>query len=438
MKRNAYGRIPSRDRFGFSRKNRKKRTLILIAQSGVLLLCLGGILFSSVLLFNYIPRLTSGSPGHAPEPQQLTTLPTQETTTPTVTQPVREYLPSNSIVENYFGPLPTVESPEELKSFEAYGLYMGNGIAAMDQFDKYKDTKVNSFVIDLKESDGVAFDSQNALAREAGLVLNKYRLKETVDKCHANNIKVIGRIVCFKDPLLAAYAPDRSIADKDGNPLKFTGESDKYFINPYDQRNWDYIIELALEAVAAGVDEIQFDYVRFPVGGASNSVAPYFGDPATTPTKPQAINRFLQTARIRIQEEHGIPVTADVFGIILSHASDGYGIGQDWATVGLTGVTAVCPMIYPSHYSDGILLNGQTFDKPNNHPHDVVYNALMAGKPAASVPNYTIVRPYLQCFSSYEYSHLMAQIKAIEDAGYKEWIFWNPNGSYPAGDYQSP
>ena len=208
---------------------------------------------------------------------------------------------------------------------------------------------------------------------------------------------------------------------------------------------WDYLIDLAIEAIEAGVDEIQFDYVRFPTISTKKGESPYFGPEDTTPTRIDAINRFLQTARRRIQDTYGIPLTADVFGIILSSELDGKLIGQDWATVGLTGVDSVCPMLYPSHYARPTSLNGKTFDKPDLYPYEVMYNALMVGKSAASASGYAVVRPYVQAFTAsyigegnyktYTYTDINAQIKALQDAGYTEWILWNPSANYPEGNY---
>ena len=204
-------------------------------------------------------------------------------------------------------------------------------------------------------------------------IFDKIRLEAPY---HDNNILVIGRIVCFKDPDLASQMPEYSIKDAAGNSLYFKNEGSNAFANPYDSRTWDYNISLALEAVQAGIDEIQFDYVRFPTGGTTTGESPYFGDPATTPTKAEVINRFLQTARIRIQDEYGVPVNADVFGIILSSSSDGASLGQDWATIGLTGVDSLCPMLYPSHYALNTILNGSTFEKPDYKPYEVLFAAL--------------------------------------------------------------
>lgn len=356
-----------------------------------------------------------------------------------------ELLQQSAVVESFFGPLPVAESVVPVTHNEIHAIYIGAAANMDKSIALAANSEINAFVIDLKESNGVMFNSTNALAAELGVIEGYYNLADVIKKCHDNDIKVIGRIVCFKDPELASIKPDYSIKDAAGNSLFFKNEGKNAFANPYDTRTWDYIISLALEAVAAGVDEIQFDYVRFPTGGTTSGEKPYFGDPTVSPTKAEVINRFLQTARIRIQDEYGVPVNADVFGIILSSASDGASLGQDWATVGLTGIDALCPMLYPSHYALNTILNGKNFDKPDYYPYEVLYNALAMGADEASVEGYSTVRPYLQAFTAsyigegnyitYGYEQINAQIKALIDIGYDEWVLWNPSAKYPDGVY---
>ena len=384
---------------------------------------------------------------------------TSETTETTAAQggvEVKEYLPENQLAEAYWGPLPAVSEVKPVQHNDIHGIYIASCMHFEENIALANKTDINAFVIDLKdEGGGVYFNTDNELARSMHLwveeggewkdkgagsyVTGSYNLEEVVKKCHENNIKVIGRIVCFNDPSMARNHPEMSIQDEAGNSMHFNLEGKHQFLNPYDKRVWDFLIDLALEAVDKGVDEIQFDYVRFPtISTKKYNEKPYFGPEDTTPTRIDAINRFLQTARRRIQDPTGIPVTADVFGIILSSELDGKLIGQGWDTVGLTGIDSLCPMLYPSHYASNTQLNGKMFDYPDLYPHDVMYNALIAGKSAADQEGYATVRPYVQAFTAtwvthhlnYKVPEVKAQIQAIQDAGYSEWILWNAAANY--------
>ena len=381
-----------------------------------------------------------------PSSDSRTTFQTTRTeTTTTTTYQVTEQLPPNSIADTYWGPLPVCENPVPCKHFEVRGIYSREAVRVDRCLEIAANSQLNSIVIDLKESEQVFFNTTNTTAIDCGCVNKCFNLEDVVKKCHDADLHVIARIVCFKDAKLVTKFPDRAIRDKSGNILYFKNEGKQAFASPYDKRNWDYYIELAEEAISKGADEIQFDYVRFPTGGSTTGEKPYYGEEGTVPSKSDAINRFLQTARIRLQDKYGIPVTADIFGIAVTSSSDGDILGQDWDTLGLTGIDSLCPMIYPSHYALGTVLNGVKFDKPDKNPHDIMFNALQVSAKVHSQPGYSTVRPYVQAFTAsyigegnymkYEYPQINAQIKAIQENGLSEFILWNAAVDYPSGNY---
>ena len=232
--------------------------------------------------------------------------------------------------------------------------------------------------------------------------------------------------------------------DENGEVVLFSSEGKRPFLSPYNRENWEYLIELAEEAASYGIDEIQYDYVRFPVG-YKNDKTPYYGAEGTFPTKAEAINRFLQEARIRIQDKLGVPLSADIFGIVLTSPMDAEIIGQDFATLGMTGIDSCCPMVYPSHYALGTMLNGFTFEYPDKEPYLIVYSVLQESQEIFSQEGFSTVRPYLQAFTAsyigegnyieYGYDEINAQIKALHDLGIQEYILWDPKVKYPEGPY---
>lgn len=363
-------------------------------------------------------------------------------------------LPEDPLSEAFFGSLPEAQNPKGYRHNELRALYLGAAAGVDRTIELSQTTSINAVVIDLKESDGIKYDSQVPLAIESNSVRPAFNLPKVVERLHEANIKVIGRIVCFKDPILAEARPDLAILDAAGNPLLYKLEGKKPFVSPYNQAVWQYNVDIAREAIALGVDEIQFDYVRFPTGGTTSGAAPYFGPEGTVPSKVAAINRFIQYARVQIQDELAIPLGIDVFATIIISRGDGERIGQDWASLGLLGIDRVSPMIYPSHYANsatnhytgngtGQLINGTLYEKPDFYPYDVMYGTLVTGQKAASQPGYAItVMPYLQAFTAsylpdgyymkYDAAAIREQIRAIEDAGYSEWVCWNSRAVYPA------
>jgi len=90
----------------------------------------------------------------------------------------------------------------------------------------------------------------------------------------------------------------------------------------------------------------------------------------------------------------------------------------------------------------GQSINGILFTAPDLKPYEVVYNVLLKTKDRISkVEGYRAkVRPYLQGFTAsylpkgyyqhYGPEQIRQQIKAVYDAGYEEWIFWNAANTY--------
>ena len=433
-------------------ESEKSKEKIAVLQRVFLILLCVSLMLALVLIGSIVGKKTSANPS-APlinlkttTPQSGTgTIETVASPTPTVPYTVEEYLPVNAKADAYWGELQPAANPIPYEHHEIHALYISAAENLDANIELANNSEINAFVIDLKESNGVYFNSNNEIANQVGYVWGLYDLNEVVTKCHENGILVIGRIVCFKDPLLAQTFPDRAISDSTGTMLYFPTEGSKAFASPYDPRNWDYYISLAEEAITYGVDEIQFDYVRFPTGDTTSGAAPYFGIAEEVPSKSDAINRFLQTARIRIQDTYGIPVGADIFGIAVTSSLDGSILGQDWETVGLTGVDSLCPMIYPSHYALGTMLNGAVYEKPDLEPYAMMYGVLASGKQYSSQEGYGTVRPYLQAFTAayigkgnymeYDYNAINDQIRGLQDAGFSEYVLWNAAAEYPSGNY---
>jgi len=401
------------------------------------------------------PTLRPGDPTPTVGP---TATPTPEPTPTEATYPTPDFSKNLSDPADFFGPLPVVSNPKTFAHEPVRALYVGGAAKMTDNLALIQSSEqLNAVVVDLKESNGVYFQTTNALAREIGAVKGGVDLPAFVASCHAKGVRVIGRLVIFKDPILAKARPDLCLQDPNGNTLLFNNEGGNPFVSPYRQEVWDYNIALAREAVKLGVDEIQFDYVRFPTGTTKSGAPIYVGPAGMYPTRVQTINRFLAKAKVEISDRFGVPLGADVFGIILSSKTDGKNLGQDWATLGtVPGVDNLCPMIYPSHYANnsttsytgngtGTYLNGTLYKKPDLEPYGVMYNALMLGKPATQTAGFSAVRPYLQAFTAsylpagyyqtYGAAQIRDQIKAITDAGFSEWICWNSAAAYPASAF---
>ena len=325
-------------------------------------------------------------------------------------------------------------TPPKVKALYLTGWTVGS----MDKVNHYielaKNTEINSYVIDIKDDDGfVGYESQVPEVQANGTWKKKYNADTVIKAFHDNDVHIIGRVVCFKDPVYSVKRPDLAIKSVSGGLWKDNAK--KSWLNPYNKENWDYIISIAKEAVEKGFDEIQFDYVRFPSDGKKKDMD-FSG---MDKEKYQAINEFLAYAKTQMPD---VVLSADVFGIIFESPADTEGIGQYLEYVG-KDIDYISPMVYPSHYAYGQIVNKVKFDTPDLDPYGVVYNTLVKGKDRiAKVDGYKAgVRPYLQDFTAswlrpktmyqeYGAQQVKEQIKAVYDAGYEEWILWDAGNTY--------
>lgn len=362
------------------------------------------------------------------------------------------------VLEAYFGALPKVRRKKEYEHFKVKGLYISWGRNMPEAIEICKKTECNTVVLDIKENYGFTYQTKIPLAREIGAATpgNPVDIKGIVDMFHSEGIRVIGRVVCFNDATLATKRPDLCLQDKDGNILLWPSEDNRPFTSPYKTEVWHYLIDVCLEALSFGVDEIQLDYVRFPSGSSSTGEAvsikaPKGYESSQIPTRSEAINRFIESVRAVITDQHGVPVGLDCFATVMVFPTDGINIGQDWATMGLTGADSISPMVYPSHFGNefqngvGTRIDGVTYPYPDKEPYNIVLGSLNAGRKlltAESESYYAHVRPFLQSFTAsylgegryipYEREQMRAQFQACYDAGYDEWLLWSPVAEYDA------
>ena len=298
--------------------------------------------------------------------------------------------------------------PEMLKS-----VHIG-GEAAEASWSSFlrmvEQTELNAVMLDLKDESGaVFFDSDNAIARQVGALDVRYDLGEMVASAHQAGAYVIGRIVTFQDPIASVGMPDMAVWDTAIDaPYEANGQ---FFIDPTDPAAQTYALELATEACDRGVDEIQFDYVRFPDNRRESA---RFDGGVSAEVRVSTVRDFLSTA-VAALHPLGCAVGADIFGFITSAVDDG-GIGQQWEE--LTSVVDVAsPMLYPSHYASG----WYGYSNPAEHPGPLVAEALddALGRLSREI----VVRPWLQDFN-YDVSQVRAQIDEAEARGLG-WMLWN-------------
>ena len=316
------------------------------------------------------------------------------------------------------------------------GIYVTGPAAGSERMEQLIDlvssTELNTMVIDVKNDEGNLTYKMEVPASanlEAGIRYVK-DMPALIERLHQQGIYVIARIVCFKDPVLAAARPELALRLPDGKAVM--DANGLAWVNPYKEEVWDYLCTLAECASRDGFDEIQFDYVRFPIGNDANA-ADYGVDMSTYP-REAGLTDFFDYASKRLHEKQ-IIFGADLFGTIIGSDVDRDRTGQNYLSIA-EHTDAICPMIYPSHYANGTF----GMNVPDQYPYETIANALQLSKEELSETDSPkgVVRPWLQCFNAiwvdghitYGSKEVHDQIQAVYDAGYEEWFLWHASNHY--------
>jgi hypothetical protein len=244
-------------------------------------------------------------------------------------------------------------------------------------------------------------------------------LSRTIRFAHQRGVRVIMRISCFHDPLAAEKAPELSVRGAWGGPYPIG------WLDPGGELAQKYIADLVQEEIALGADEINLDYVRYPVQGGLGNADFHLRD--TGRTRIGAITDFVRKVHA-ITQSHKIPLSVDIFGVTATGTrQDIEGLGQDIALLS-PHVEALMPMVYPSHYDKGFY----GWETPGNHPEIVAIGTKAAvGK---AVTGSAIVRPWLQAFMwrspDYGPKYLAQETVEAKNGGGVGYAMWNPGGYY--------
>jgi hypothetical protein len=280
--------------------------------------------------------------------------------------------------------------------------------------------KINAIELDLKDEAGeIGFNPPLARARRIKAALPIYDLGETVADLHAQGVRVIGRLVCFRDPILAASAwkdgrRNEVIQTPGGEPYAGYGGFSN-FAHPAVRK---YNIDVAVAAAKLGVDEILYDYLRRPDGPVDSMVFPGLrGSPEA------AIVRFLAESKAALAGTDTL-VGASVFGVAATRPEE---VAQDIPKMA-EEVDYIAPMVYPSHWGPGEYEVGD----PNGEPYQIVFRSIEDFISQVRGTGARVV-PWLQDFSlgrDYGPNEVRAQVKAARDAGADEFILWDAAVTY--------
>jgi hypothetical protein len=288
-----------------------------------------------------------------------------------------------------------------------------------------EETELNAVVIDVKDNTGVlTWDERTK------------DLPEFLDELHRKNIYVIARIAAFQDPAYVKAHPEQAVHSKSTGGI-WKDHKGVPWVDTGSKAMWEYVYDISKKSYDLGFDEVNLDYIRFPTDGSlSDMVFPISGERGAH-DKPGIVSEFYQYITDALHKD-GIPVSGDLFGIIMVTNVDVKTLGQDMH-VALQTFDFVSPMVYPSHFYEGTA----GYQNPAAHPAEIIAYSMGAGvriadEVASSTGQATSsirakYRPFYQDFdmgAEYTADMVRAQIEAGYKLGINSWMLWDPANKY--------
>jgi hypothetical protein len=284
--------------------------------------------------------------------------------------------------------------------------------------------RIDTVELDLKDEDGVVgYDTDVARAREIGAAVGSVDLEAAVAAIEGRGARVVGRIVAFQDPILAGAAwaagqGSQVIQDAAGGPH----DLDRGFTNPADPAVRRYNLDLAVEAVNRGVDDILWDGMRLPTSEPATIVVPGLRGSAS-----DAVAGFLAESHAMLRSRGAYQGVTTVGEAV----DKGDPLGQDVPRLA-RNADYVAPEVYPGYWGPG---RHGVADPPRQPAQFAA--ALLSRYRRAVDGSGAVLVPWLQDFELRGVDHDDATVRAMVDAargvGVDRFLLWSPRVQYSAG-----
>ncbi len=263
---------------------------------------------------------------------------------------------------------------------------------------------------------------EHKLTPETRAAANPWLAKLAAD-LHKDNLILTARIVVFKDDRLALARPDLGVHL--GGGLYRDRRGGKW-LDPYSEEVRRYVGLIAESAALSGVDEVQFDYIRFPAEGpALHATYPHRQEGVS---KVDIICQFLKETKERLAP-YNTSLAVDIFGVTAWHSKvDIDNLGQDLKRMG-EYLDVLSPMLYPSHFHAGY----DGFANPGSEPYYFMHTGVVQSKAILSGEAIALV-PWIQGFDmnspNFGTNYIREQVRACEEGGAKGFLIWNAGNNY--------
>jgi hypothetical protein len=315
------------------------------------------------------------------------------------------------------------------RDFEVRAIYLTGVMASSDHglriIRRWRELGGNAVVFDIKDSDGIvniAFDHPLVGAHRPYI----HDLPKFTRFLHSQNMHAIARVAIFRDERLVVTHPE--LAVKSRRTSQAWRENGKLvWTDPSNPKVQEYDIALSRKAAESGVDEIQFDYVRFPAEGDQKDASFVFQKAHPDWHRADVIADFLKRAYAELHPT-GVLLSLDVFGVMAwQRPVDLAHTGQDIVKMAQY-CDVLSPMIYPSHFfgMDGYARPG---DAPEHFISESMDRFQLITKGSG-----VVIRPWLQAFrwrtKTYSPKYIETQVLTARNKGGIGFLFWNAGNDY--------
>ena len=317
------------------------------------------------------------------------------------------------------------------RNYEVRAVYLTGLMAAsakgVEIVKEWRKVGGNAVVFDIKDSDGwVNIPWDNPLEPPENHQPYIKNLVKYTHFLHSMGMHAIARVAIFRDEALVTHHPELAVKSrKTGQPWRENGKL--VWTDPSNPKVQDYDIALAKYATDSGVDEIQFDYVRFPAEGDQKDAKFFYETEHPKWQRTDVITDFLHKAYGQLHPT-GVLLSLDVFGVMAWQRNvDLAHTGQDIPNMAKYA-DVISPMIYPSHFfgMDG-------YADPGDAPEHFISES-MARFNKITADTHVVLRPWLQAFAwrtkTYSPDYIKVQVataKANDGIGF---LFWNARNDY--------
>lgn len=314
----------------------------------------------------------------------------------------------------------TKEKPILKRADNVAGVYLTAPSAGNDKFlTKTFDTLIasggNAVVLDVKGSN-VYFHSAAPIANDVQLVRPSFDLPEILAAAKARGIYTIGRFIAIKDTSFTSRKPGTSVRHPKTNAV-ISDWSD-----PANEDVIAYNTELMCELAAAGIDEINLDYIRFSTS-EFGALRAYTGK-----EKADRLEKFILASRDAIDR-----CGPDTKLGISTYAILGWNFPVNFETLGqdiprfAKIVDIISPMAYPATFAAGHYYNPAK--NPGSRSYYLVYRTMTGYAELVGPENLHKLRPWIQGYSITS-KDMVDQISAVYDAGACGFSVWSASNSY--------